>query len=335
MENEIKDTEEDLWRGKGIYKSVEELEEELRKKPVAYSNYLLMDDNWKRKFVDFCMGTKTLPLLYDDTFKLVFNTDVHADRLGDFISQIIGRKVEVLVVLPIEESFMAGDRLVIMDIIVRLDDGSIANVEIHKNPYTFAGERVSCYSSDLLLRQYSQLKSKNGNNFKYQDLKQVYTIVIYEKTTREFHRHKPAYIHHGEMIFDTGLKLNMLQHNYLIALDTFRECGYDNNNNRLTGWLSLLSTEDIKDAVKVVERFPWLEEIYREIAELRGNPSEVISMYSNMIMELDNNSIQFIVDEQKAEIDSLKEIAVEKDEQLAKQAERIRELERQLAELKG
>jgi hypothetical protein len=32
----------------------------------------------------------------------------------------------------------------------------------------------------------------------------------------------------------------------------------------------LLSTEDIKDAVKVVERFPWLEEVYREIAELKG-----------------------------------------------------------------
>jgi hypothetical protein len=241
---------------------------------------------------------------------------------------------------------MAGDKIVIMDIIVRLDDGSIANVEIHKNPYTFAGERVSCYSSDLLLRQYSKLRSQKGKNFRYSDLKQVYTIVIYETTTAEFHRHKPSYIHHGEMIFDTGLKLNMLQHSYLIALDTFRECGYDmsqkeirrelgtldafpydNDSSRLTGWLSLLSTENVDDAIKVVERFPWLKEIYLEIAELRGKPGEVISMFSNWIVELDNNSIQFIVDEQKAEIENLKESAAEKDEKLAEQSRKLTEAE--------
>jgi hypothetical protein len=126
------------------------------------------------------------------------------------------------------------------------DDGSIANVEIHKNPYTFAGERVSCYSSDLLLRQYSKLRSQKGKNFRYSDLKQVYTIVIYETTTAEFHRHKPSYIHHGEMIFDTGLKLNMLQHSYLIALDTFRECGYDMSQKETRRELGKRSGTDCK-----------------------------------------------------------------------------------------
>jgi hypothetical protein len=39
------------------------------------------------------------------------------------------------------------------------------------------------------------------------------------------------YVYHGEMKYDTGLKLNMLQLNYLITLDTFRECGYYNDNS--------------------------------------------------------------------------------------------------------
>jgi hypothetical protein len=177
------------------------------------------------------------------------------------------------------------------------------------------------------LRQYSQLKSEKGKNFKYKDLKQVYTIVIYEKTTKEFHRHKPAYIHHGEMTFDTGLNLNMLQQSYLIALDTFRECGYDNldDKSRLTGWLSLLVTENIEDAVKLVERFPWLEEIYQEIAELRGKSCEVINMYSSWIMELDNNSIQFIVDEQKAEIEERKRLMEEQKTLMEEQQVEIEE----------
>ena len=48
--------------------------------------------------------------------------------------------------------------LLLLDIIVQLEDGSIANVEIQKIPYTFPGERMSCYSADLLLRQYTRVK---------------------------------------------------------------------------------------------------------------------------------------------------------------------------------
>jgi septal ring factor EnvC (AmiA/AmiB activator) len=124
----------------------------------------------------------------------------------------------------------------------------------------------------------------------------------------------------------------MLQQSYLIALDIFRECRYDDDSSRLAGWLALLCTEDVEDAVRVVERFPWIEEIYREIAELRGKPSEVIGMYSSMIMELDNNSIQFIVDEQKAEIESLKKSGAEKDEKLAEKDEKLAEKDEKLAE---
>ena len=65
-----------------------------------------------------------------------------------------------------------------MDIIVELEDGSLANVEIQKLPYLFPGERSACYSSDLILRQYASVKSQKKKNFNYGDLKTVYTIVI-------------------------------------------------------------------------------------------------------------------------------------------------------------
>ncbi len=41
-----------------------------------------------------------------------------------------------------------------MDIVVELEDGSIANVEAQKIGYAFPGQRSACYSADLLLRQY-------------------------------------------------------------------------------------------------------------------------------------------------------------------------------------
>lgn len=40
---------------------------------------------------------------------------------------------------------------------MRMSDGSIANIEIQKVPYDFPAERISCYSADLVLRQYKML----------------------------------------------------------------------------------------------------------------------------------------------------------------------------------
>ena len=39
--------------------------------------------------------------------------------------------------------------LLIMDMVVQLEDGSIVNLEIQKIGYKFPGERCACYSADL------------------------------------------------------------------------------------------------------------------------------------------------------------------------------------------
>ncbi|MCI8382371.1 MAG: hypothetical protein HFI07_11375 [Lachnospiraceae bacterium] len=50
--------------------------------------------------------------------------------------------------------------LLITDIVVELEDGSIANVEMQKIGYLFPGQRCACYSADLLLRQYKRVRGK-------------------------------------------------------------------------------------------------------------------------------------------------------------------------------
>lgn len=82
-----------------------------------------------------------------------------------------------------------------MDIVVELEDGSIANVEVQKIGYVFPGQRSACYSADLLLRQYKRLKGEKGKKFSYRDIKKVYTIVFFERSTKEFHKHKDLYCH--------------------------------------------------------------------------------------------------------------------------------------------
>ena len=111
-------------------------------------------------FLDFMSGKKTLPLTYDPIFKKLFNPEIYPERLSDLISSIIRIPVTVIKALPLQESILEGNALLIMDILVQLEDGSLANVEVQKIPYMFPAERMSCYSSDLVLRQYSRVKGE-------------------------------------------------------------------------------------------------------------------------------------------------------------------------------
>ena len=129
-------------------------------------------------------------------------------------------------ILPQEETLLDGTALLIMDILVEMENGILCDVEVQKQPYLFPGERMSCYSSDLVLRQYSRVKGEKGKLFKYNDIRPVYTIIIYEKSLEAFHKVPGKYIHKGETVFDTGLQVELLQKYWLIALDVFKEISY-------------------------------------------------------------------------------------------------------------
>ena len=146
---------------------------DLKNDPETYGRYRCLTDDLKERLTGFLCGTRTLPLTYDPFFKKLFNPDAYPERLSEFISSVIGRKVKVKYILPAEESLLQGTSLLIMDIVVELEDSSIANVEIQKISYLFPAQRMSCYSADLLLRQYSRVKEQKGKKFTYSDLKKV------------------------------------------------------------------------------------------------------------------------------------------------------------------
>ena len=178
---------------------------ELRKHPRSYFAYQNMSPEWKNRFLGFMEGTKTLPLTYDPFFKKLFNPDIYPERLSSLISSIIGTKVTVQCILSNEDSMLPSTSLLLLDILVQLEDGSIANVEIQKIPYAFPGERMSCYSSDLMLRQYTRVKSLKGSSFIYKDLKTVYTIVMFENSPNECKETQAAdiYLHHGKTCYSS------------------------------------------------------------------------------------------------------------------------------------
>ena len=337
-----------------FYTNVNDLEEAMKQKHL-YADYALLDETWKKRFDDYMTGKKTMPLTYDPFFKCMFHPDRHPDWLSHLLSAIIGETVTVESVLPSENTAISVDSLLIMDIVVRLSDGSLANVEIQKIPYMFTAERISCYSSDLLMREYSRLKK--DKNFKYSDMKKVYTIVLYEKTEGDFKDPMlhGAYIHHGKTRFDTSLKLNLLQEYFLIALDVFGQNGYtddkdsdaleteliathnnipetglvtnDLSMDNLEGWLSILTAETMADVERVIRRYPWSEPIFREMSAYVNNPEEVILMFSEALKIADRNTVKYMIEELQDKATHEAELRKQTEENLQQETQRRKQAE--------
>ncbi len=329
-----------------FYPTVNKLEEAMKQNNL-YADYILLDETWKKRFDDYMTGKKTMPLTYDPFFKCMFHPDRHPDWLSHLLSAILGESVVVEQILPSENTAISVDSLLIMDIIVRLSDGSLANVEIQKLPYMFTAERISCYSSDLLLREYTRLKKKTG--FKYSDMKKVYTIVLYEKTGTNFKDPllHGAYIHHGKTRFDTGLKMDLLQEYFLIALDVFCQNVYTNDKNsdtletvncdmnNLGGWLSILTAETMADVERVIRRYSWSKTIFHEMSSYVNKPEEVVHMFSEALKIADKNTVKYMIEELQDQVAQEKEIRKQA-EAKQKQAEiELQQSKEEIAHLKA
>ena len=178
---------------------------------------------------------------------------------------------------------------------------------MQKIGYAFPGQRSACYSADLLLRQYKRVKGEMGKKFSYKDIKKVYTIVFFEKSTSEFHQFHDVYLHHMKQQSDTGLRLELLQEYVFIALDIFQET-LDNKSvtitNELEAWLTFLSIDDPDTILKLIQSYPKFEPIYRDIYEMCLNLERMIEMFSKELAELDKNTVQYMIDEMQDKIDA-------------------------------
>ena len=214
-----------------------------------------------------------------------------------------------------------------------MEGGSIANVEIQKIPYAFPGERMSCYSSDLMLRQYTRVKSLKGSSFIYKDLKTVYTIVIYEKSPDAYLTDalSDIYLHHGRTVFDTGIELKLLQEFYVVALDVFKESKYAKDINELNAWLSLLTAQSVDDLAALVSDYPWMETICKDMSEYMYDPEEVITMFSEALRMLDKNTVHYMIDELQKERDEAVAALSEKDSVISEKDSLISEKNAKIA----
>ena len=212
--------------------------------------------------------------------------------------------------------------------VVQLEDGSIANLEIQKIGYYFPGERSACYSADLLLRQYKRVRGIKGKRFSYRDIKQVYTIVLFEKSPTEFQKFSNNYIHRFMQKSDTGVNINLLQEYLFIPLDIFKKNQQNENRsvkieNRLEAWLAFFCMDDPETIIDIIEKYPDFKEMYEQAYGVCRNIEEVMQMFSKELLELDRNTVKLMIDDMQKQIE-------EKDEQIGCQREQLSQKDEQL-----
>lgn len=100
--------------------------------------YETWNEEQKNYFLDIVCGVCGVKMLYDSFFKEILNPDTKPKRLEELLSLLLKQKVKILKVLPNDSTRIADESsLLIMDIVVQLEDGSIANVECQKIGYAF------------------------------------------------------------------------------------------------------------------------------------------------------------------------------------------------------
>lgn len=281
----------------------------LKENLEVYDQFLGLSEPLQEELLAFCMGVQGIKLTYDPFFKYVFDPMVNPERLEDFIGQCLQEKVEIMDVIPNESRRLVEEgALLVVDILVRLGSGALVNVEIQRIGYRFPGARCACYSSDLVMRQYSQLraqKRRQGKKFSYGDIRKVYTIVLMQKSTKEFHEIPQKYLHYARQKFETGLEFDLIQEYLLIPLDIFLGI-HHNELSKLDAWLYFIASDKMEDIKRILDVYPEFKELYREIFRFRFQTKEVVGMFSEALRILDANTAQYMIEEQQKEIEEQK-----------------------------
>ena len=317
----------------------EEVLNEIESKSRLKNLFYEWTEENQNEFLDFCTGVKGIKIMYDFMIKEILNPENTPERVNELLTLLLGQRVRIVDVLPNDGTRLADEStLLITDMVVQLEDGSIANLEIQKIGYYFPGERSACYSADLLLRQYKRARGIKGKRFSYRDIKQVYTIVLFEKSPTEFQKFSNNYIHRFMQKSDTGVNINLLQEYLFIPLDIFKKNQQNENRsvkieNRLEAWLAFFCMDDPETIIDIIEKYPDFKEMYEQIYVICRDLDEVMGMFSKELQELDRNSVELMVDEMQKDLDKTREELEESKMEIEEKDQQLKENKLQLKKM--
>ena len=310
----------------------EQIMKKLKKDAETYERFLSFPPKEQERLLSFMAGQQGLQITYDPFFQKVFSPYMHPERLESFLSALFHEQITIEKVLPREGERLGYEaHIIILDILVKLSNGSHINVEFQKVGLNFPGERSSCYIADSIMKEYNELKIKSGENFSYKSMRPVYLIVLMEKSSQPFKQVAPHYIHTLKTHFDSGVNINTLENVIYISLDTFQKT-VQNIDSKLDAWLTFFSSDKPADILKLVQAYPEFRDLYADISGFRKNTEELITMASEALTIADNNTVKMMYDEMQEEIVKMQQTIVEMNNTIADKQRTIADNERTIAD---
>mgnify|MGYP004689922927 CR=1 FL=1 len=143
------------------------------------------------------------------------------------------------------------------------------------------------------------------------------------------------YLHHGKAAFDTGIDFHLLQEYYVVALDVFKKSKYSKDINELNAWLSLLTATTMDDLAVLISDYPWMEAICMDMSEYLYHPEEVVTMFSEALRKLDENTVNYMIDELKKERDEAVATLAERDAEVSEMGVALSKKDAEIAVLQA
>ena len=77
--------------------------------------------------------------------------------------------------------------------------------------------------------------------------------------------------------------------------------------SNLEAWLAFLSIDDPDTILNLIQVYPYFEQLYREAYELCLDLERMMNMFSKELLQLDKNTVQYMIDEMQDQISELQE----------------------------
>ena len=120
-----------------------------------------------------------------------------------------------------------------------------------------------------------------------------------------------------------------------IPLDIFKKNLQNKGiQNRLDGWLTFLSSEEPEDILALLERYPDFKGLYDHVYQICRNMENIMEIFSEELKMLDENTVQYMIDEMQETINNQKKMLLEQDNALVEKDTIIAEQDTALAEKK-
>ena len=125
----------------------------------------------------------------------------------------------------------------------------------------------------------------------------------------------------------------MLQEYVLIPLDIYKENNHNKTiDNELDAWLTFFSEDSPDRILELIEKYPAFKEIYEEVYEMCRNIEGVMDMFSEELLELDRNTVQYMIEEQQEQLDAMKKEAEKARKELEEIKKEVEEAAREKEE---